>query len=158
LAMSHLKNALACSARLAPAWEALALLELDNGRLDEALEHAQQAIAANGRRAAGQFLLARIHAHLGQKAAAAEALLRAFTLDPAYVAQARGTEAITGLFSAAELATLAAGSPLPATAPTTAAAQPAERTPRTTSAGAPGAEEPVEPALPTPPPVPIRGR
>lgn len=108
LAIMHLKNALAASARLAPAWEALAGVELDAGRIDDALDHVRQAVRVNPRRGSAQFLLALACAKVSQAAPAAEALRRAFQLDPQYLDAAKQTEVLTRLFPPDALERLAA--------------------------------------------------
>jgi tetratricopeptide (TPR) repeat protein len=103
IAESHLRNALASSARLAPAWEALAVLALGDDQLGPALQHAREAVKVDPRRAAGHFLVALAQARLGQAEAAGLALRRALQLDPTYLAEARHSEALTALFSPDEM-------------------------------------------------------
>ncbi len=111
-AANHLKNALAASARMAPAWEALAVLELDGEtarEIDRALEYLDKALDVNPRRATAHFLQALAHAKLFESTPAADALRRAFALDPTLLAEAEQSEVFMRLFTPAELEELAAG-------------------------------------------------
>jgi tetratricopeptide (TPR) repeat protein len=118
VAKSHLKNALASSARMAPAWEALAHLEIEDRQVDLALQHLAQAIDINPRRASAHFLTAIAYAKISQAEPAAQALRAAFRLDQKYLSEAKQTEVLLRLFTAEELDELA-GEPAqePATQP-----------------------------------------
>ena len=103
LAANHLQNALACSANMATAWEALAILAINENNADQALEHLNQALRCNVRRASSHFLIATVHAKLGQAGPAREALANAFRIDPRYRAAAQETDVLLKLFTPAEL-------------------------------------------------------
>lgn len=118
-AKNHLLNALAQSARMAPAWQALGLLERSAKELDKAREHIAKAVEINPRRPSAQFALAVVQAESAQKEAAASALQAAFHLDPNYVAEASHVEALTRLFTPEELSQLAGEAPGEASPPET---------------------------------------
>lgn len=107
-ACDYLQNALATSARFAPAWEALGQIALNAGDLGSALDNLEKAIEANERRASAHFLVAVTYAKASQSEPAAEALKAAFLLDPGYVETARQTEVLTRLFTSEGLEQLAA--------------------------------------------------
>lgn len=108
VAKMYLKNALASAARLVPAWEALASLEINEGEINLALQHLSQAVSINFRRALAHFLMAIAHAKVLQKGPAAEALRITFQLEGSYLAEAKQTEVLLNLFTPAELDELAA--------------------------------------------------
>lgn len=109
IAALHFKNALASSARYAPAWEALALLEIDTGELDAALEHVARALDVNIRRPAAHFLRAIAHAKRADHDQAAAALQEAVRLDQRYVDKALQIEVFQRLFTPEELQQMAGG-------------------------------------------------
>jgi tetratricopeptide (TPR) repeat protein len=108
IATAHLKNAVAASERFAPAWEAWAVLELDGGQVNPALEHVGRAVTINPRRASAHFLTAIAYAKLSRETQAAEALRAAAHLDPHYLEQAKQTEVLLRLFTPAEMEALVA--------------------------------------------------
>jgi tetratricopeptide (TPR) repeat protein len=108
-AIAHLQSALACAAREAPVWEALALLKIDAEDIPAALEDLDRAVAINARRGSAHFLRAIAYAKLSQRDPAAESLAAAFRLEPRYREEAGRTGVITRLFSDAELDALARG-------------------------------------------------
>lgn len=105
----HFQNATARAAQLAPAWEALALLEIDGDELDAAVEYLNRAIQINARRASAHFLMAIAHAKRSQREPAAAALRLAFRRDERYLAEARQTEVLTRLFAPEEMDELSRG-------------------------------------------------
>ena len=107
VAAGYLKNALASSARMAPAWEALASLELDADKVDAALEHLGQAIEIDPYRASAYYLSAIAHAKLSQAEQAADDLRKAFQLDPGYLEEAKQIEVFQRLFAPGVLERLA---------------------------------------------------
>ncbi len=108
VARTYLKNALAGSARLAPAWEALATLDLEADRIEAALESLARAVEINPRRATAHLLRAIAHAKLSQAEPAAAALRVALRLDPSLLTEARQVDVFKRLFTPAELEALAA--------------------------------------------------
>jgi tetratricopeptide (TPR) repeat protein len=106
VAAEYFKNALASSARMAPAWEALAAVELNAGHVDAALQDVGKALEINARRASAHFLAALAHAKVGQREPAAGELRAAFELDPGYVEEARQSDVITRLFTPSDLEAL----------------------------------------------------
>lgn len=108
IAAVFLQNALATSARFAPAWETLGLLALNRGELDAALQNLAKAAEANQRQASTHFLIAIAYAKASHREPAAEALQRAFQLDRKYVEEARRTDVLTRLFTPEDFEALAA--------------------------------------------------
>lgn len=106
-ARMFLHNALATSARFAPAWEALGQIALNADDPEAALADLQKAVESNERRAAAHFSIAIAHAKMSQRGAAAEALKTAFRLDRSYVEKAQATEVLSRLFTPDELQALA---------------------------------------------------
>ena len=106
-ARSYLENALACSDRMAPAWEALAHLEFNAGNAPAALEHLDQALKIDDRRASTYFLRALTQAGLADRDEAANALAQAFQLDHRYLVEAKQADLIRELFTDTELDQLA---------------------------------------------------
>ena len=108
VARNYLKNALAGAARLAPAWEALATLDLDADKVEIALQSLARAVEINPRRATAHFLRAIAHAKLSQAEPAAAALRVAFQLDPTLLSEAQQADVLKRLFTPAQLDALAA--------------------------------------------------
>lgn len=114
----YLKNALACSARMAPAWETLAVLDIGTNDVHTALEHLAKAIEINPRRASAHFLVAIAQAKLSQHEPTAAALEAAFRLDKeTYLPKAKQVDVLMRLFTPQELDELAAEQPGKAPAP-----------------------------------------
>jgi tetratricopeptide (TPR) repeat protein len=107
-AIPFFQHALAASQRFAPAHEALGTISLNQGDLTTALQNLENAVAANARRGSAHLLIAVTRAKLSQPGETAEALRAALRLDPSLLEAARQTEVISQLFSADELAKLAA--------------------------------------------------
>ena len=106
-AQAHLKTALACDDGMAAAWEILGGVALNAGNAQQAIEYLQEAIARNGRRASSYFALALARAKLDEREATAAALEAAFSLEPAYLEDARQVDVFERLFTLEELAALA---------------------------------------------------
>ena len=107
-AKTHLLEAVARSARMVAAWEALAVLELDGRDLSVALQHVDRALQVNPRRPAAHFLAALAFAKVSDRESAAEALRATFELDAAYVLKAKETDVLLRLFTPGDLDDLAA--------------------------------------------------
>ncbi len=107
VATSYLLNALASAARMAPAWEALAALELNAGHVEKSLEYVNKALEINERRASANFLAAIAYAKLGEREPAATALRAAVRLEPRLLEEAKQTEVLLRLFDPAEIESLA---------------------------------------------------
>ena len=106
-AIACLQQALAASARFAPAWEVLGTIALNHGDAAGARQNLQNAVRACPWRASSHLLLALAHARLAHRDEAAEALRAAFRLDATLLATAQQTPVITKMFSANQLEALA---------------------------------------------------
>ncbi|MFH1747386.1 MAG: tetratricopeptide repeat protein [Planctomycetota bacterium] len=107
-ANDYLQNALATSARCAPAWEALGQLALNANNLAAAMDNLDKAIEINPRRATAHFLLALAYAKASQAEPTAQALTSALQLDPKLLATAQQTEVLARLFTATQMEEMAA--------------------------------------------------
>lgn len=93
----YLHNALAASAKFAPAWQGLAAIAINANDMTTACEHARQAVEIDAGRAESHFLLAVCLARQGRRDDARAALVRAVELDPSMADRATKTDALAGL-------------------------------------------------------------